>query len=186
MAASMPNSSTGCVSVFSMADTIAPLPPAIASYVGRFELTALAVTRDNRIIVTRDPAGAKAAWWCKAEDAGPLLRWLVSHLSHDAPYAARTLRLVVTEHATVVQRAAAAVARIEVGLDRAQKEGLLAQFNRAYKAHRLAAKANGKHFIGYQQAQARLKAALASAAAKGGEVEPAELFANVFSDGGRK
>jgi hypothetical protein len=163
-------------------DSIPPLPPPIADYVARFDLTALAVTRDGRVIVTRDPAGARAAWWCRAEDAGPILRWLVSHLSHDAPYAARTLGLVVTEHETVVQRAAAAVARIELGLDKAQKEGLLTQFNRAYKAHRLAAKAEGRRFMGYAAAQARLRSALASAAANGGKVEPAELLASVFSE----
>jgi hypothetical protein len=163
--------------------TIPPLPPAIAEYVGRFDLAAIAATRDGRVVVTRDPAGAKAAWWCKAEDAGPILRWLLEHRSHDAPYAARTLGLTVTEHATVVQRAAVAVARIEVGLGKAQEYGLLKQFNAAYRAHRLAAKANGRRFMSYQQAQARLKAALASAAAKGGEVEPAaELLAGVFGD----
>jgi hypothetical protein len=103
------------------------LPPPIAEYVARFDLTAIAVTRDGgRVIVTRDPAGARAAWWCKSEDAGSILRWLVSHLSQDVPYAARTLERTVTEHATVVQRAAAALSRIELGLDQAQKQGLLA------------------------------------------------------------
>jgi hypothetical protein len=44
----------------------------------------------------------------------------------------------------------------------------------------LAAKANGRRFVSYQQAQTRLKAALATAAAKGGDVKPDELFASVF------
>jgi hypothetical protein len=165
--------------------TIAPLPPAITDYISRFDLTALAVTRDNRVVVTRNPAGAKAAWWCKAEDAGPLLRWLISRLSHDAPYAARTLGLTVTEHEVVVQRAAAAVARLETGLDAAQKKGLLKSFNAAYREHRLAAKAQGKRFMGYQRAQARLRSALATAAAKGGDMSPAELFADVFRQGSK-
>jgi hypothetical protein len=163
--------------------TIPPLPPAIGEYVRRFDLAAIAATRDGRVVVTRDPAGACAAWWCKAEDAGPILRWLVSHLSHDAPFAARTLGLAVTEHATMVQRAAVAVARIETGLDAAQKSGPLKSFNAAYKAHRIAAQAQGQRFMSYAQAQARLRSALASAAAKGGKVESAELFARVF-DGG--
>jgi hypothetical protein len=91
----------------------------------------------------------------------------------------------VTEHRVVINRAAAALSRIELGLDKAQKEGLLVQFNRAYKAHRLAAKANGHRFMGYAAAQARLRSALASAAASGGKLEPDELFAGVFSDAGR-
>jgi hypothetical protein len=167
-------------------DSIPPLPPAIAEYVARFDLTAIAVTRDNRVIVSGDPAGAKAAWWCQAEDAGQILSWLLEHRSLDAPYAARTLGLTVTEHETVVQRAAAAVARIEIGLDQAQKQGLLKQFNATYRAHRIAAQAQRRRFVSYATAQARLRSALASAAAKGGEVDPAELFADVFSDGGRK
>jgi hypothetical protein len=165
---------------------IAPLPPAIAEYVARFDLTAVAVTRDGRVIVTRDPSGAraKAAWWCVASDAGPLLRWLLERGSHDVPFAARTLGSTVTEHATVVQRAATALGRIDAGLDKAQEDGLLRSFNAAYRAYRLAAKAEGRRFMGYAKARARLRAALASAAANGGKTEPAELFANVFGSEG--
>jgi hypothetical protein len=164
--------------------TIAPLPPPIAEYLARFDLTALAVSRDGRVIVTRNPTGAKAAWWCQAGDAGPLLRWLTEHRSADVPFAARTLERTVTEHATVVQRVAAAVGRIETGLDAAARRGLLKNFNAAYREHRLAAKAQGRRFMGFAQAQARLRAALASAAANRGDVPADELLANVFS--GRK
>jgi hypothetical protein len=162
-----------------MKATIAPLPRAIAEYVGGFDLTALALTRDNRIITTCNPKGCAGAWWCKADDAGKLMRWLQQHESRDVLFAARALGVTVSEHDMVIRRAAAALARIEVGLDRAQKEGLLVQFNRAYKAHRLAAKAEGRRFMGYATAQARLRSALASAA-NGDKVEPAELFADVF------
>jgi hypothetical protein len=66
---------------------IAPLPPAIADYLARFDLMALALTRDNRVIATRNQAGAAAAWWCQAKDAGRSLRWVQQHGSRDVVYA---------------------------------------------------------------------------------------------------
>jgi hypothetical protein len=49
--------------------TIPPLPHGVAAYVRAFDLTSIAVTRDGRLVVTRNPAGAQAAWWCSATDA---------------------------------------------------------------------------------------------------------------------
>jgi hypothetical protein len=82
------------------------------------------------------------------------------------PFAARTLGATVTEHAMVVQRAAAALGRIERGIDAAQPRGLLKKLIAAYCAHRLAAKARGERFMGYAKARARLRAALATVAAR--------------------
>jgi hypothetical protein len=109
-----------------------------------------------------------------------LRQWLTERESCDVLYAARQLAVSVTPHAVVLARASAAVERIERGIDAAQEQGLLKQFNREYKRRRLLAKARGQGFMGYQRARAKLRTALASAAAKGADVPADELLARVF------
>jgi hypothetical protein len=50
------------------------------------------------------------AWWCASRDAGRLIH---ATKDGDIPKAAAALGIVVTEHAEVVARATAAVAKIE-------------------------------------------------------------------------
>jgi hypothetical protein len=161
-----------------MADPIGRLPAAVRSYIAGFDLAALAIT-DKGVRVTRDPAGARAAWWCRAADAPALLEWLEEHESTEVLYAARLLGLSVTPHAVVVQRASAAVARIDAGLDKAQEQGLLMEFNRQYKRRRMQAQEHGKGFLPYRHAKARLRKLLATTAAKG--EPPEKLFERVLN-----
>jgi hypothetical protein len=156
---------------------IARLPRNVRDYIAGFNLAALAVT-DNGIRLTRDPAGARAAWWCRAADAAPLHEWLTEHQSCDVLYAARQLQVSVTPHAIVVQRASAALGRIDAGCDKAQEAGLLKEFNAQYKRCRLLAKARGQGFLPYRHAKARLRKMLVTAVATGGL--PENLFDRVF------
>ena len=47
--------------------TIPTLPHGVSDYVAAFDLTSIAVTRDGRLVVTRNPAGAAAVWLCPAK-----------------------------------------------------------------------------------------------------------------------
>ena len=49
--------------------TIPTLPHGVSDYVAAFDLTSIAVTRDGRLVVTRNPAGAAAVWLCPAKGA---------------------------------------------------------------------------------------------------------------------
>jgi hypothetical protein len=109
-----------------------------------------------------------------------LRQWLTEHESCDVLYAARQLAVSVTPHAVVVQRASAAVERIDTRLDQAQEQGLLKEFNRQYKRRRLLAQARGEGFIPYRHAKARLRKMLTTAAATGGL--PENLFDRVFGE----
>jgi hypothetical protein len=92
-----------------------------------FDLAAVCRYLDGRIAVVRNPADADAAWWCEARDAGRVIRLARKH-SSDIPAAARTLGIALTDHATVLARAKAAVARIEAGMAWAQRTGVLHEF----------------------------------------------------------
>lgn len=64
--------------------------------------------------------------------------------------------IVTTEHATVLLRARTAVAYIDEQIDRAQAQGELSWFNRAYREWRLQAKQQGRG-MSYAEAKARLR-----------------------------
>jgi hypothetical protein len=66
--------------------------------------------RDGRLGVTRNPAGAAVTWWCETVKAGPLIRAARRH-GGDIPAAACALGVALTDHATVLPRATAAVAK---------------------------------------------------------------------------
>jgi hypothetical protein len=107
--------------------TIAALPPNVAGYIVAFDLSAVAVTRDGRLIATRDPSGCARAWWASARDIGQFMRhWAdmpakvtlqlerpISQTTKpvamadlvDIPTTAAALGIVVTEHSEVLARA---------------------------------------------------------------------------------
>jgi hypothetical protein len=148
--------------------TIPTLPHGVSDYVAAFDLTSIAVTRDGRLVLTRNPAGAAAAWWCEAKEASRIVRHARKD-SGDIPAAARALGVPVTVHHIAIQRAADAVGRIEAALAEAQRSGAMAAFNADYRRRREAASAVGRGFMSYQRARARLRAAIAGIVAKGGE-----------------
>ena len=69
---------------------------------------------------------------------GPVIRAARRHRS-DIPVAARALGTALTDHATVLARAKAAVARIEAGMAWAQTSGVPHEFNQEYRRRRLEA-----------------------------------------------
>src|ERR1700731_4882839 len=145
--------------------TIPPLPRGIG--VAAFDLTSIAVTRDGRLVVTRNPAGATAAWWCPAREASRVVRHARKD-SGDVEAAARALGVPVTVHHVAIQRAGAAVARIDAALAEAQRTGAMKFFNAEYRRRREAANAIGQGFMSYETARARLRRAVAGIIAQGG------------------
>jgi hypothetical protein len=65
--------------------------------------------------------------------------------------AARALGIALTDHATVLARAKAAVARIEAGMAWAQSTGVLHEFNQEYRRRRLEAQGRGHRFMNNAQ-----------------------------------
>jgi hypothetical protein len=85
----------------------------VIDYIAAFDRAAVCRYADGRLGVTRNPAGTAAAWWCEAAKAGPVIRAARQRSSGDIPEAARVLGIALAEHATVLARAQAAVARIQ-------------------------------------------------------------------------
>jgi hypothetical protein len=108
--------------------SIEPLSPAVRDYLRAFDLTAIAVMCDGRIRATPNPVGAAGAWWCEAVKADPVIRAARRH-GGDIPAAARVFGVAITDHATVLARAKAGLARIEAGMAWAQRTGVLHEFN---------------------------------------------------------
>jgi hypothetical protein len=149
----------------------------VKDYINGFGIVAIVIYRDGRIGTSRDPIGAAAAWWVEDELAGGLIR-RVHKNGGDIPATARKLGVTLTDHSTVLARAAAAASRIEGAIAQAMDRGDLKFFNAEYKLRRAEAKRAGKSFMSYAQAKERLGRAIASAAA-GGAVTPA-LIKSVF------
>ena len=99
---------------------IAPLTKQVAAYICQFGLTSVCRYRDGRLGTTRNPSGAEQAYWLKADYAGAVLRIAKSN-GGDVEAAARKAGVEVADHVTVLARATAAVAKIQTGLDRAQR-----------------------------------------------------------------
>jgi hypothetical protein len=159
---------------------VAPLPSAARDYVRAFDLTCIALWRDGRLGVSRNPTGADQAWWCPAKAAGAIVRAANANGKHVVAAAAR-LKAPLTDHATVAERATEAVDRIDTALTAAQRRGDLAFFNQLYKAQRVAAQARGRGFMPYGLALRRLRIAVAHAAANGGQCTRS-LMLSVFGD----
>ena len=125
---------------------IAPLSHSARDFVRAFDLTCIALWRDGRLGVSRNPTGADQAWWCSAKAAGAIVRAANAN-GKDVAAAARRLQTPVTPHDIVAERATEAVGRIDTALTAAQRRGDLAFFNQLYKAQRVAAQAQGRGFM---------------------------------------
>jgi hypothetical protein len=94
-----------------------------ADYVHAFNIAAICAYRDGRIGVSRNPAGAAAAWWVEAEQAGAVILQARKDGS-DIQAVARRPGVALTEHTTVLTRASAAIERIEATLREAQNSSM--------------------------------------------------------------
>jgi hypothetical protein len=159
---------------------VAPLSHSARDYVRAFDLVSVCRWRDGRLGVSRNPKGAEQAWWLPAKAAGAVVRAANAN-GKDVAAAAARLKIPLTAHAVVAQRATEAVGKIDGALTEAQRRGDLAFFNSSYRARRQAAQAAGRTFMPYGQALRRLRIAVASVAANGGAVTRS-LMSSVFDD----
>jgi hypothetical protein len=136
----------------------------VLSYFRTFDLAAVAVTRDGRLISTRNPGGCEAAWWGKATDVGLVLDRARSDHG-DVAAAAAALRIKIVPHAEALQRTETLVARLDARMQTAQAGGDLQAFNRAYKAYRISRTAAGQPAMSFTVARSRLRQALSEVAA---------------------
>ncbi len=173
---------------------IPKLPRGSRQYLAAFDLRAIAIARKGEIIVTKDPTGCRAAFWCLSKDAErvaaearrtrnaedeedgiPLERHIV-----DAGY---RLGVGLTGHLALAERVARSAARLEALTRAAANDGLLKFFHNEYRRRREVARAAGKKFLPFAVAQRRLKQALARAAVMGGVPPATSLIAEVFKTG---
>jgi hypothetical protein len=90
--------------------------------------------------------------------------------------AAAKLEVAMTEHAVVLEPAGAAVGKIDAKLEELRRNGGLGEFNRRYRAARIAAEATGQRVVLYNIALARLRRALGEAAAGGAMPDMAKVL----------
>lgn len=158
--------------------SIPSIQDSVLAYFRSFDLAAIARTRDGRLVATRNPAGHEAAWWCRAVEAGSVIRRALADHG-DVPKAAAKLGVRLMEHASALQRTEELVKRLDARMHTAQADGSLQTFNRAYRAYRLDRTAAGQPVMNYAAARSRLRQALADVAA--GKAAPG-IIARVFDD----
>jgi hypothetical protein len=88
------------------------------------------------------------------------------------------LRIKAIEHSAAVQRAESLVAKLDARIAQAQRAGEVGFFNREYKRRRQQAQAEGRPFMPYKAAHARLRKALVGVAAG----DPAPIMTRVFGE----
>jgi hypothetical protein len=76
---------------------VAPLSHSARDYVRGFDLTCIALWRDGRLGVSRNPVGAEEAWWCPAKAAGAIVRSANAN-GKDVAAAAAQLHTPLTDH----------------------------------------------------------------------------------------
>jgi len=155
--------------------SIPPIQNSVLSYFRSFDLACVALTRDRRLIGTRDPAGHEVAWWLRAVDVGRVIKWARANRG-DVPRASAALGVQLVEHSAAVQRAPRLVAKLDTRMRRVQASGDLGFFNHEYRRRRLQAQVEGRSFLPYSAAQARLRKLLVGAKA----ADAPSLLARVF------
>jgi hypothetical protein len=155
---------------------IASLSPSARDYLDSFDLVAIAISPSGRVFVSKNPAGASAAFWCRAGEADKVAN--AAWYRGDIAEAARRLHVAVTPHPILVARLAARTRRIDEALAQAKAEGLMQQFHQVYKQRRLQAKASGQLFMSFGEAERRLRKLIADSIAAGGTIP--KSFTEVF------
>jgi hypothetical protein len=143
--------------------SIPRIATSVLAYLHKFDLAAIALSRDERLVATKDPSGHERAWWLNALDVGRVLRCARAD-SGDVPNAAAARGVKIVPHDVALQRTEQLVRKLD-RLLQAQQAGALGYVNREYRTRRLQAQAEGRSFIPYRAAQARLRKALVGVAA---------------------
>ena len=147
---------------------VEPLSAASLDYLRSFNLKCVAISKTGRVFTCNNPAGMAGAWWVKADDADRIAAAAWS--TGDVPSAAAKLGLVVTPHDVVRRRVAERTSKIDEAIAEAIDAGVLKQFNAEYRQRRLEAKKNGKHFMPYLVALAKLRKVVADMVARDGAI----------------
>jgi hypothetical protein len=155
---------------------IESLSPSARDYLAAFDLAAVAISPTGRVFTSRNPVGASAAFWCRAGEADKVAN--AAWHRGDIAEAARRLHIAVTPHPILVARVQARTRKIDEALAQAKAGGQLAQFHQAYKERRLKAKAAGRDFMSFTEAERRLRKLIADSIAAGGTIP--QSFTAVF------
>jgi hypothetical protein len=162
--------------------SIPPIAKTVLDYLNRFDLAAVARTRDNRLLVTRDPGGCghAEAWWGRSSELGVVIKRANAN-SKDVVKAAAKVGVRLVEHSVAMQRVEELTKRLDARMGAAQREGDLALFNASYRRYRLDRFKSGKSSMSYPAARARLRAELAAVASC--KSPPSGIIARIFDDG---
>jgi hypothetical protein len=157
--------------------------PAIANsvlrYLESFDLACVALTRDGRLVATRNPVGHEAAWWGRAVDVGSVINRAGAN-SGDVVKAAAKLGVRLVEHSAALQRVETLVSKLDARMRTAQADGELQIFNQSYKRYRLSRTAAGQPVMSFTIVRSRLRQALSEVAA--GRAAAPGIVARVFED----
>jgi hypothetical protein len=166
-------------------------------YLGAADAVPIAITeRDGAAHLTTGRIVADASsstYWVHADQAGDLARQTrllagdqpsISRLIVALREAAASRHVSLTPHAVAIERAAMAAGDIDRAFDQLKQGRLLQNFNRAYRAHRVAAKRDGHGFMPYRVALERLKRVVARILASGQDPETARInFRTILQPG---
>jgi hypothetical protein len=150
--------------------SIAPLDHDLRRYIKHFNIAAIyvtgaGVTGAGGIRAGRNPPGnAERAYWLPADRVREVLM-LARRNGGNIILAAQACGVGLTDHHRMVQRAGAAVARLDAQMAKAQRAGLMKYLNIEYKQRRQDARAQGRVFMPYRTVQARLRKAIVEVAA---------------------
>jgi hypothetical protein len=152
----------------------------LKAYVRAFKLVAVVAYPDGRLAATLNPTGnvVEVFWVEGRRDAGFVAR-LAEQAGISVPEAARQLSLRCAPHAYVLERVNGSIAKLGTLVTKANGNGSMKVFNRAYQQRREAARASGHGFMSYTQAKGRLIRELYKATA--GEPSP-QIIARVFAE----
>jgi hypothetical protein len=139
---------------------------------------------------TKIDPNAVEIYWLTAAQAKPLARLArkeagrhqdIATASAALARAAAALRAILTPYPVAISRAGDADAKLNRYMDGLRGTGVLKEFTKAYRRHRLAAAASGAGFMSFKVAEARLRFALIPLLVGGQNVGPVEsLFEQIF------
>jgi hypothetical protein len=156
--------------------TIQPLSPVEIDYLAAFGVTAVCVSHTGRVFTSENPRHASQVFWCKSTDAERVAD--LAQRNGDVPGAASRLQVQLTEHAKLIANVRQRTERIDAALREAKADGLLARFHQEYKQRRLEAKARGAQFMGFGEAERKLRKLMPDSIAAGGTIP--QSFTEVF------
>jgi hypothetical protein len=148
-------------------------------YIKHFGVISVYVTNDGRIRASRNPPrDAERAYWLATDDVRAVLA-VARRNGGNIILAAQACGVALTDHHRMIQRARAAVARLDAQIEQAQRAGLMRYLNIEYQQRRRQARAQGRTFVPYAAVRSRFKRAVIDVAAGG---SPTGIVRRVFGD----